>query len=78
MCPSTAAVTPALYALLVECAADNGAVSHEVCRDRGFLGVGWGVASEPLDWPTYERRAIEQHGFVHAAVRAIHDIPPAR
>lgn len=66
---------PALYALHVDTAAQDGTVSHEVCRNSGFLGVGWGAGSEPLDWASYERRAIERDGRVHAAVREIHDLP---
>jgi hypothetical protein len=71
MRPTPAA--PALYALLLEGAADRSPL--ELCRSAGVLGVGWGVGSEPLDWPGYEQRAIERHGCVHAAVREVHDIP---
>lgn len=73
MCPSPAA--PALYALLVDSAAGERAVPLELCCAGGFLGVGWGVGSEPLDWPSYERKAIERDGVVHAAVREIYDLP---
>jgi hypothetical protein len=69
------ASAPALYALHVEAAADDHATSLEFCRDGGFLGVGWGVACEPLDWESYQRRAIMRDGLVHAAVREIHDLP---
>jgi hypothetical protein len=66
---------PALYALPVEAACGDRVASLEFCRDGGFLGVGWGVASEPLDWQTYQRKAIARDGAVHAAVREIHDLP---
>lgn len=33
------------------------------------------MGSEPLDWPSYERRAIERDGVVHAAVQEIYDLP---
>jgi len=65
---------PALYALMVESGLnDSAALDH--CRDRGFLGVGWGVGHQPLDWEGYEQRAIERNGLVHAAVREIHELP---
>ena len=75
MSPSSRAHAPALYALQADGAAEDWAISLEVCRDRGFLGVGWGVGSEPLDWPSYEQRAIERDGIVHGAVREIYDLP---
>ncbi len=72
MCPIS--VAPALYALLLDAAAAERS-TLELCRHAGVLGVGWGVGPEPLDWPAYEQRAIERHGFVHAAVKEVHDIP---
>jgi hypothetical protein len=68
------ATAPALYALSIHAASDS-APAFEFCRDGGFLGVGWGVTSEPLDWPTYELKAIERYGAVDPAVREIHDLP---
>lgn len=73
MYPSSAA--PALYALCVDAAAEDREVPLELCRVGGFLGVGWEMGSEPLDWPSYERRAIERDGVVHAAVQQIYDLP---
>ena len=73
MCPSPAA--PALYALLIDAADEVREVPLKLCRAGGFLGVDWEVGSEPLDWPSYERRAIERDGVVHAAVREIYDLP---
>ena len=73
MCPSCAA--PALFALLVDAAAEDREVPLEICRAGGFLGVGWEMGSEPLDWPSYQRRAIERDGVVHAAVQEIYDLP---
>jgi hypothetical protein len=68
------AIAPALYALSFDVGSDSSP-AFEFCRDGGFLGVGWGVTSEPLDWPTYEHHAIERYGAVHPAVREIHDLP---
>ncbi len=65
---------PALYALMIESAADDSA-ALDLCRDHGFLGVGWGVGHQPLDWEGYEQRAIERNGAVHAAVREIYELP---
>lgn len=73
MYPSSAA--SALYALAVDAAAGDHQVPLEVCRAGGFLGVGWEMGSEPLDWASYERRATERDGVVHAAVQMIHDLP---
>jgi hypothetical protein len=70
----TQPLAPALYALMVEHPADNPA-PLEFCRNRGFLGVGWGVGNHPLDWKSYEERAIEHNGAVHTAVREIHELP---
>jgi len=70
MCLTEAA--PALYALLTGTGSGNRAL--EFCREGGFLGVGWGMDFGPLDWESYERRAIERDGAVHAAVREIHDL----
>ena len=63
---------PALYALLTGTGSGNRAMAF--CREGGFLGIGWGIASEPLDWEAYERLAIARDGAVHAAVREIHDL----
>jgi hypothetical protein len=68
------AIAPALYALSIHAASDSSP-AFEFCRDGGFLGVGWGVTSEPLCWPTYEQKAIERYGAVPRAVREIHDLP---
>jgi len=70
MCLTEAA--PALYALLT--GTGNGNRALQFCREGGFLGVGWGIGSGPIDWEAYERRAIERDGAVHAAVREIHDL----
>jgi hypothetical protein len=73
MCASASA--PALYALPVEAASEDRSPPLEFCREGGFLGIGWGVASEPLDWQSYQRRAIARDGVVHPAVRELHDLP---
>ncbi len=64
---------PALYALFPGSGSGNRAL--EFCREGGFLGIGWGMDCEPLDWEAYEQRAIERDGAVHAAVRELHDLP---
>jgi hypothetical protein len=71
---SSIPAAPPLYALFLDVAADC-ATALELCLNGGFLGVGWGVGAGPLDWPGYEHRAIERHGFVHGAVRELHDLP---
>ncbi len=75
MCPSPSSPAPALYALLLDAGRQDGDGSLDICRESGFLGVGWGVGSAPFDWPSYQQRAIEQDGFVHAAVQEMHDLP---
>jgi hypothetical protein len=74
MSASSYETVPALYALHAAAATGDRAVALEACRDGGFLGVGWGVGAEALDWPSYERQAIERDGAVHGAVREIHDL----
>jgi len=75
MFPISSSPAPALYALLLDAAVGNRTAALDVCREHGLLGVGWGVGSEAMDWPSYEQRATELNGFVHAAVQELHDLP---
>lgn len=74
MPPTESASAPQLYALLIDSPAGSTR-ALDFCSKGGFIGTGWGLTQEPLDWEAYARKANETHGGIHAAVRQLHDLP---
>jgi hypothetical protein len=66
---------PALYRLHIRTDCPDRAATFEFCRAGGFLGVGWSMGDEPMDWAQYQAKAEAQDGAVNSSVRAIHDLP---
>lgn len=63
-----------LYRLHVSTGCSDRGGTFAFCRRGGFLGVGWGMTAEPLDWTAYETVAIHQDGRVNPSVRQLHDL----